>query len=378
MPVQFPLLKPFETWSDKLFFLPKNNGPRNSTSIDGVVEWVPVPSGQVFTSDGDAVNVHASALLAVQVPRGDNGIPASIITCSIDARWAPGESVQGNGPLIPVLDSAHLRAPSTQGQPYNDAAGFLPKDDGSWQFISLKPEWLHTLTPIVEGNKTTLTTLFEVIGLIHGKVGFPNLEIVYNVTANAIATLVTDGISRIGIHYQAGNPTISACYIDPSDFSSFFSGDQQNPSYTYPRPVGVSAENQTQMKWYVTTPGLSYKADNTASLLSLALLFVYTAMVLAHIGWILWTGYSFEAWKTPPELVLLAKNSSPSRGSLANTCAGVEAPGTWSKKARIRVFKSQKPNVEEEQLHLWIHEVGDSEDGYEKPKFNIPYGRKRG
>jgi len=355
--------------------LPKNDLP-NATSSDTGAQWIPVPTTQVFTTNGDAVKVYASALLVSQLPQSKNGIPASTMTCSIDARWAPGESVS-RGTLVPVLDPVHLRVPSAQGQGYNEAAGFLPKDDGSWQLISLDPEWLQTLTPIIERsgrNQTTLVALFEVIGLINGTGGIPNIDVVYDVAANAIATLVADGISRIGMHYQDGNPAINICYIDPQNHSAFFSGDQQNPLYTYPPPVGVSAANQTQMRWYITISGLSYKADSPASQLALALLFIYTAMVLAHIAWIISTGYSSEAWNNLAELMVLAKNSPPAQGNLANTCAGIEAGSTWTKRARIRVVGNQTPNIKEEELHLLIDEI---DNGYEKLESDVAYGQTR-
>ncbi len=377
--IQFPLLEPFETWSGKLFVLPKNYWTENSTSIDTSVQWINVPTTPVPTSDGDSATVYASALLTSQIPRGMNTIPASIMTCSIDARWAPGKIIS-SGVLVPVLDPEHLRAPSEQDQPYHTAHGFLPKDDGSWQSISLSTEWLYALTPIIEskvGNRTTLTTLFETIGLINGSNGFPNIDLVYSVAANAIATLVTDGISRIGLHLQANNPTISACYINPEDYSAFFSGNQDNPSYTYPPPVGASDANQTQMRWYMTISGLSYKADSSASQLALLLLFTYTAMVLAHTVWVIWTGFSTEAWQDMTELVILAKDSPPAQGSLANTCAGVEAGSTWRKRARVRVVGKQKPNIGAEELHVLIDEIDDQNNEYEKVKSNVAYGRTR-
>ena len=302
------------------------------------------------------------------------------MTCSIDARWAPGKII-GESALVPVLDPDHLRAPSEQEQqPYDEAYGFLPKDDGSWQSISLNTEWLYSLTPIIQNtdrNRTTLTTLFEAIGLINGTNGIPNIDIVYSVAANAIATLITDGISRIGVHWQAGNPTINACWIDPKDYSAFFSGNQDNPAFTYSRPVGASVTNQTQMRWYTTISGLSYKADSFASQLALSLLFTYTAMVLAHTVWVIWTGYSTEAWQDMTELMILAKDSPPAQGSLANTCAGVEARSTWRKKARVRAVGKRKSNVKEEELHVLIDEIGDQNNDYEKVKPNGVYGQTR-
>lgn len=298
------------------------------------------------------------------------------MTCTIDARWAPGEIVS-NGPLVPVLDRAHLRSPSSG----YEAAGFLPKDDGSWNLTTIDLEWLHILAPVIElngKNRSTLTTLFEVIGLINGTYRIRNaedLDRVYSTAASAIATLIVDGMSRIGVDSQVGNPVIETSRIDRSNYKSFFSGNPKNPSYTYPPPPGVSAKNQTKLTWYVTIPGLSYKADSTAANLSLALLFTYTLMVLLHMGWTLATGYSSKAWKSPEELIVLAKNSPPQagQGSLANTCSSIEDRNTWKKMARIRAIQSPKLQTHEEELHVLIDE---GVKGYTKVERNREYGQR--
>lgn len=74
--------------------------------------------------------------------------------------------------------------------------------------------------------------LFEAIGLINETIGISNIDIVYDIAANTIATLVADGICRISVQYQSGNPAIVASYIGLQDCLCFFSGNHDNPSYT--------------------------------------------------------------------------------------------------------------------------------------------------
>ncbi|CAG9990319.1 unnamed protein product [Clonostachys byssicola] len=270
---KFPLVEPFQIWTGRLFTLPKELAPTTLTGI----EWISMPKIQVRAADNSAmVNAYGSALLVAQVPKGPNGVPASLMTCCIDARWAPGVVI-ADGAIRPVLDPNHLRQPSGKLAGYDESGSLRPKDDGSWQQITIEPKWLHTLTPVMEnadGKWNTMTPLFEASGLINGTVKFPNLETVYGIAESAVSTLVADGVSRIGIRYQVGNPTIDACFVDPKDYGNFFSGAPENPSYTYPPPYGVSNTNQTRMRWYITIPGLSYKADNAASRLALSLLFI--------------------------------------------------------------------------------------------------------
>jgi hypothetical protein len=338
-----------------------------------------MPTTNVPTSEGETVEAHGSALFVIKLPEAPNGIPASTMTCTIDARWGPGEIVS-NGPLIPILDAEHLRKPEDRS-PYNNAAGFLPRDDGSWKSISIEPTWLRSLTPIVDGdsgNRTTLTNIFEVIGLINGTNHIPNIDFIYDFASNAIATMVTDGLSRLGIRYQVGNKAIDACYIDPQQYPGFFSGDQDKPSYTYPGPEGVSQANRTRLTWYITIPGLSYKADSSGSILSLSLLFTYVLMALIHTSFVAWKRYYFGTWDGPMDWIVLSKNSPPAT-TLDNTCSGIECLKTWSQRVRIRKVtdrqKKRNPELVGEELHFLVGPVSNEDTDYEEIEANTCYGK---
>lgn len=351
-----------------------------SSVNDADVEWFSVPETEVHTIDGDSVRPFGSALLVVQVPQGIDDIEESTMTCTIDARWAPGHSVS-DGVLRPVLDREHLREPLEQqpGQIYNYASGFLPKDDGMWQSISLDPEWLDTLTPIIEKNgenQTTLTVIFTAISLNNGTHHIPHrsdgTDLVYDTAANVIATLVTDGISRIGIHYQDRNPTILPCKIEPEDYQAFFSGDPLSPSHAYPPPYNVASANQTHMRWYITLSGLSYKADDTANILALTLLLVYVLMAFMYMGSVIITRSASDAWEDVAELLLLAKNSPPLPAMFADTCAGIEAKATWESLVKVRVVGTPVPGEEEPNML-----IDENENGYEKVRTGTRHGEHR-
>lgn len=70
----------------------------------------------------------------------------------------------------------------------------------------------------------------------------------------------------------------------------------------------------------------------------------------------------------------LAKNSPPAQENLANTCAGIKAGSTWTKRPRISVVGNKKLNIKIEELHLLIYEVGNNDNVYEKLESDVAYG----
>lgn len=280
------------------------------------------------------------------------------MTCTIDARWAPGHNVS-DGVLRPVLDKEHLREPLEQqpGQTYNYASGFLLKDDETWQSISLDPEWLDTLTPVIEKsgeNQTTLTAKFTAIGLTNGTHHIPHssdgTDLVYDTAANAIATTVTGGISRIACTIKIAIQQSSLAKLSPKT---------TKPSFL-----------ETHMRWYITISGLSYKDDDTTNILALALLLLYVLMAFMHMAWGMITRSASNAWEDVAGLLLLAKNSPQLRAKFANTCAGIEAQATWENLVKLRVVGAPGPG--KEQPHMLIDE---NENGYAQVRPGTLYGQ---
>jgi hypothetical protein len=59
---------------------------------------------------------------------------------------------------------------------------------------------------------------------------------------------------------------------------------------------------------------------------------------------------------------------------LANTCAGIKAGSTWTKRPRSRVIGNKKLNIKEEELHLLIYEIGNNDNVYEKLESDVACG----
>ncbi|KAF1987286.1 hypothetical protein K402DRAFT_453761 [Aulographum hederae CBS 113979] len=388
--LNFPLLSPFETWKGATFSLPReDNVPDDNGNI--TARWLSMPSGDSPTSDGRTTSVYPSALLTIRVSQGSSRTQQDLISCSIDARWAPGSNVflrgtGGNDYFYPELDPAHLRSPSNIPDYNNPEFGFLPADDGSWQTISLDLSWLNNLTPPITGAEnnsttTTLTTLLDAMNLSNSTTRNPSdpahltPPILSSYAENVIATLVADGLSRIGAYTQATNPSANSASVSVASTKKFLTG----AGYTFPAPANVAAENTTELTWSITVSGLAYTADNAASALALALLFVYVAIVAVHTLWVLWHRWASDAWSSAGELLVLAQNSPPCPKVLGGTCAGIEATETWGRRARIRVV-----GVKGGEEVCLVFESEDEEAGtgmgmgYGRVKEGKAYGRARG
>lgn len=83
-----------------------------------------------------------------------------------------------------------------------------------------------------------------------------------------------------------------------------------------------------------TVEGYGYGPNILAVKLSLAVLFAYCLVTLAHIAYSIWTGVSSSSWDSLPEIVALAIDS-PAAGELNNTGAGVETIKAYRHSVRI-------------------------------------------
>lgn len=60
------------------------------------------------------------------------------------------------------------------------------------------------------------------------------MKILHGTAANAIATLIIDGISCDGMQYQVGNKGITDARIDPEHYDAFLTEDRNQRQYTRP------------------------------------------------------------------------------------------------------------------------------------------------
>ena len=145
-----------------------------------------------------------SAMLAIMIPRtmNESNVAARcMMSCAIDARWAPGINLCNTDNSASPLFWANItntRQPE-QTREFSHAAdfGFWPKEDGSWRTVSLALPWLNNLTPSLneaDPYQTTLAAIIDRIGMKNdtGNVA-PYFEFHPDVEA-IVASVIIDGM----------------------------------------------------------------------------------------------------------------------------------------------------------------------------------------
>lgn len=344
---------------------------------------------------GNVSSSYSSAMLVINVPVQTGGsFSERTISCSIDARWAPGlfksqSFVEADDVLVPIIDPSHIRTMDLEldsSFTKDSTANFAPKNDGSWHTLALGLDWLNTLTPRLvdsNSNQTTLTSLLEIINLRNtiDRAGTPYQHpdsVINRFVEMIISTVIVDGLSRIGGQDQldAQNFTITV----PQDQAvDFLEGTPNHPRFSYPQPPSNATSGRMAMTHNPEITGLAYSANDTARQLALALLLTYVLIVVVHLlysaVWGRREGRTCDAWKDIEELIVLAQNSPPQPNSLANTCGGVDKLSTWARRARVRAVRKGKAVPLEEQVHLLVDYLEEDEAEYEKLHSRDSYGQ---
>lgn len=309
--------------------------------------WIKVPETAQL-SDNSTTTDLPSGLLGVLTPFGDFSDTATLFTCSIDARWALGKNL---GSPVGDLDAEYVQraeilrtrsfAPDLPGFQYN----FLPIKDGSWRRLQIDMDWLNTLMPPL-GNSSTpgwtsLAALFTDMGLDNSTGMIFDWSDVGSPLESAIATVVADGMSRLGYSPNGGSLTHFSDSLVQLPWNNSLSSQRGMlaGSYQFPAPVSGPA---TQLHWSVVVSGYAYRADSVAYYLALSVLFLHAAMALCHVFYMLWKKVCCSAWGSLIGLVVLAARSGTSQvvnnpaDVLENASSGIERYRTMSTKVRIR------------------------------------------
>ena len=326
----------------------------NSTRIS--TEWINVPE-TVPLSDNTTTTDLPSGFLSVLTPFSDSSDLANIFTCSIDARWALGNQL---GSPVGDLDAEYVQraeilrtrsfAPDLPGYQYN----FLPIKDGSWRRLQIHTDWLNTLTPLLEDSGTSgwtsLAALFTGMGLDNGTGMIVEWSDVSAPLECAIATVVADGMSRLGYSLNGGSLTHFSDSLAQVQWDDSLSSQQGMLAGTYQFPAPDPGP-ATQLHWSVVISGYAYRADSVAYYLALSVLFLHAAMALCHVFYMLWKRICCSAWGSSTGLVVLAARSgtpqvaSGATDVLENTSSGIERYRTMGTKVRIRTDKTPQENI---------------------------------
>jgi hypothetical protein len=310
-----------------------------------MAEWVPIPAADFPTTKGRHVD-YPTAFAFVKVPYNIQSAmarDAALFACSIDARWAMGSNVGSNlvGDNDRMLNYGSLKAKRKPGadlasDPLNS---FLPIEGPYWRTVSIDSAWLSTLVPHIphdSGTKwTTLAQAFTVAGFDNSTgIVSGNWTTLGSTIETTIATVVVDGMSRVGLSTNGGN---MHDVMNRYDWIHWINdtaiqgtgGDNlnrllRNQDVILP-PTGVEVTtNTTKLHWSVTIAGLAYGANSLPYYLALSVLLLHTFIASLQMIHMLGTRRSSDAWQSFEEMLVLSQNSRPPRGvpEWKNTCGG--------------------------------------------------------
>lgn len=399
---EYPYLPQQGSSPDVFYGLPKQP-LLNSSHV--AVSWL-VPNRTTSFSNGSASDTNPSAFLNLQIPPPvDHQNLGGFSSCSVDARWV-NTTIVGSRFDPDVLGQYIVSAQMPNFLLGENSVGFPGEVDSIK--ASMDSDWLAALTPalipedvlsdVSVPGYNTLADLFQVSSLLNGHTIYdemtPQIE-------SMIATVVADGMSRVGYAANGGNITLSGLqsqilgrYNMSFNESSTWAKQvyQRGEKATTSFVQGYDASNSTYMRMNIFLQGYSYKADSLTYWLALALLYVHALLALGHLSYkLLWqmkNPVSSVAWDSPTDIIALAMVSEPPQGldklALRNTCGGADSLDTLAVRVGARVVVNSEGSAlgtdsmpkAEEQVQLFLQNSIESE-GLTKVEPGCSYGSRK-
>ena len=327
-----------------------------------------------------------------------------MVSCSIDARWAPGINACTGSPNLNPSCWANLTntRPPEQIDNYSRAAdfGFWPKNDGSWRTVSLSLPWLNNLTPSLNESdqyQTTLATMIDRLGLKNETGNVPPL---YNFAPDIeaiIAGVVVDGMSvncgelsffvdvltldrsRVGLQYNDPYNNTYSVLSDGNLMQNTSLGRDilrsDARALVPPFTNDTSPSNSTKFEWRLNLSGYVYKVDSPSEWVALVVLLLYSLIAITHTIIVIRFGFSSNAWKSSVEILLLGQKSQPPTGeTLRNAAAGVECLRTMSRRARVDIPPDRQDRDAQSELQLVFESQERRVDGLGRVEYGKAYG----
>ncbi|KAL9004694.1 MAG: hypothetical protein Q9188_002490 [Gyalolechia gomerana] len=297
-----------------------------------------------------------TALAAIVVIPGEEKGTSGIFACTVDARVAPAK-IQSTRNLYKIVTS-HLKPSSTWMTAGTDATygGSI-----TWPAISIEPQWAAYLNPKTgEGNSTVFQTLTAAAGLqdMSGLEGSTTCYLIESV----MATMIVNGLARR--KYKHGIIGDLKDWDFDSDLPTCDSwcremmplhGSMGDGGSVY--TLGESPQmNATKLTMRAESTGYAYSPKGFTTVLSIAILSIYSCIVLTHWAYMIWVKESSNSWQSSSEIAALAMNSRPTE-ALYNTGAGVETSRIFRQRVRIvsvgeKVELSFKAQPDQESIAL--------------------------
>lgn len=388
---QYPYLPLHGSAPDVSYLVPKQ--PYLNSTLPAT-SWL-TPNASYPLTNGSTTSDVPTTFVNLQIPAAGNWTNwGAFMACSVDARWI-NATIVGTDFNQDALGSYFVYAqmpddytnPTPESQfPYTDDAVKVSADD-DW-LTALTPDVLAINTPGFNSSTSPgYSTLADILRAMRLDDGFTALRPVLYQIESVVATVVADGMSRIGYSINGANETLSG-YQDQVVLRYNTSFDPPSPwskaaykgTATTPFVPGYDESNSTFFHFDAYLQGYSYKADSTTYWLALALFYVHALVVLCHLGYRLFVNRkSSVAWEGIMDLLALALVSEPPRGdekdSLRNTCGGIDSFNTFAAKVGARVPENDEEELSraQEQIQLYIGE-NIRKRGLRQVAPDVPYG----
>ena len=233
-----------------------------------------------------------------------------------------------------------------------------------WPPIAVEPQWAAYLDPeIKESNSTVFQMLTRAAGLQNmSSLAGPDTGYLVE---SILATMIVNGLARrnykLGIigelknwDFDSALPTCKSWCRQMMPLH----GSMGNGGSVY--NINESAQKYaTKLTMHATATGYAYSPKGFTTVLSIAVLLIYSCIVLAHWGYMIWVKESSNSWRSSSEIAALAMNSRPT-DALHNTGAGVETSRIFRQRVRIVSVGEQlelsfkdRPDQEPIALNAW-------------------------
>ena len=270
-------------------------------------------------------SVAAAMAITSLYPFDSSSQPASIITCSIDARWLPTDLW-----ITPSLSDSYYESTSSPLA----LLDYLSSSSETLEAaaIDIDLSWANALNiPTTNSSSITIETLLSSSGLATDQSGLGN-----NYFSTVLALVVTDGLARTGLNYNTYGQVAPSEDENTTVLTDVSMANKEFGSYL-PSPVG--RWTRWNIKYYHY--GYGYGLTNITSKIAAGVLSLYGLIAIIAMCSILLQNRSSNSWSSLGELLALAINSPPSQ-VFRNTGAGMGRINTWKEMVRVRVTDQQQ------------------------------------
>ncbi|KAF1993441.1 hypothetical protein P154DRAFT_589321 [Amniculicola lignicola CBS 123094] len=278
--------------------------------------------------------------------------------CSVDARWARGETSTNDLVSLNVWDAFIGHQPEPDGPQFMQPkyTEFLEPDVAKYLSgpITADQDFLNAISPHMDkslGNGTLSPTTFDDIlmntqassmiqmtkpGAV-ARAGQMTLEA-------AVTTYFLDVLSRVGWHLQFTD--FDSSDINPILQYPYYEGNNGTDKILRGEPVFTRPTNMStvalRQEWFSYSTG--WRLNESNLWISVTILGVHLLIALTHTVITLITGVSSESWDSITEVLALAYNSVPRGEELKNCGAGIRSKKTLEQQVRIVAVKDGNGN----------------------------------